>query len=586
MSCELIYMFFNRIESLPYLQNQGIRLSNKYDIKVDVDGFGYCTNIYISEKEDIYENIYSNVIKNINVLVGINGMGKTTLLNIVGSTRNERKSKLSQWVFFCIYKVDDYFVIEGNDKDFIKEAVDNFEHPHGIHPEYSIKCSYNFDKQRFCFENLCFEMDKESSINKILYYKDRSNHLVGWSNKNNRYDDATDYNVFVERQIISPSPLNICKYINSINSDKNWGDFRLPHISLVLSIDGMSRKNYRWNGYDVGFEKKTFIVQFLLAYASDNYYDLDDNNLGALRELEIQLDKKSYDNGLEYKDIDNYINLILLKYDKDIHKELLEFIDILLNLDDSYFLLTSSHWQLTKANIKSGCIGLRFDVTDMMYKYLLECADKIIGINNTLKVTYPHMSAGELKMIDIFASIASYSVGKGNHYIVLLDEPEKSLHPEMSRCFIENLKRYAIMLSKEVNCTFQFIISTHTPFLISDVPKPYIHCLKRNTMGEIIIENAGMGLLSNIHDIMKDTFFLEKPFGEFSNEYFNSVVEQIKGLEEGNKKRVRKIIDDIDEPTIYTYLNKKYNERINEISTNDELILYYEEQIAKLKEKK
>ena len=53
------------------------------------------------------------------------------------------------------------------------------------------------------------------------------------------------------------------------------------------------------------------------------------------------------------------------------------------------------------------------------------------------------MSAGELKMIDIFASIASYSVGKGNHYIVLLDEPINAIDQSginSVRTIINNLK--------------------------------------------------------------------------------------------------------------------------------------------------
>ncbi len=584
MSCELIYVYFNRIESLPCLHNQGFSLSNKYDIQVEVDEFEYCTSISISEKEDIYENIYSDVIKDINVIVGINGMGKTTLFDILGSTRNERKSKLLQWTFFLIYKTDDYFVIEGNNSDFIKEAIDNFSHPHGIHPEYSIKCSYNFEEKKFCFKNLCRESDRESVVNKILYYKDRSNNAFKWNNKDNSYEDAMDYNVFIERQIIAPSPLNICNYINSIYSDKNWGDFSLPKINAVLSIDGINRKKLFWNGFDEKFRKKTFLLQFLLNYASDNCHGLNDENLSSIKEIVNELEEKSYNKILEYKDIDEYISKVLKKYEGEKYIQIYNLVNMIQGLEDSFFSATTLKgiW----SNLMPSCMSLIFNVTDLKYRELLETTDKIFGISNTLKIIYPRMSAGELKMIDIFSSIASFISDKGTHYIILLDEPEKSLHPEMSRRFICNLKTHAVMLAKVFNCTFQFLISTHTPFLISDVPKPHIHCLNKNQAGQYVIEKAKKGLMSNVHDIVKDTFFLDKPVGEFADVFFEEIIFEISNLNGENKDRIRKIIDDIDEPTIFTYLNKIYNEKIKKVLEDDDLIIYYEKQLEKLKEKK
>ena len=102
----------------------------------------------------------------------------------------------------------------------------------------------------------------------------------------------------------------------------------------------------------------------------------------------------------------------------------------------------------------------------------------------------------------------------------------------------------------------------------------------------ILIEEAQMGLLSNIHDIVKNTFFLENPLGEFSNVYFSNILEQINELNKDNEKRIRKIIDDIDEPVLHAFLNKQYNEKIRKIFKEDELIKYYEKQLEKLKGKK
>ena len=338
MGCELIYMFFNRIDSLPYLRNQGICLSNKYDISVDMDEFDYCTSIIMEEKEDIYENIYSEHVKSINALVGINGIGKTTLFNILGSNRNERKGKLYQWTFFFIYQIDDYFVIEGNDKELIKEAVDNFEHPHGISPEYSVKCRYDFVNKRFVFFELCHEEKQESAVNKVLYYKDRSDEAIGWSNKYDRQDGMPDYNVFAERQVITATPMSICNYIHSIQNGHNWGKFNLPQIGVRCSLEGRRRTLF-WKGYGREFEKKTFILHFLLDYAAVNSNDLSNTCISELQAITEMLDKKSTQRNLEYADIDDYLEMLRKKYSLEKCLDLLEVVELLYKLEDKYFLL-------------------------------------------------------------------------------------------------------------------------------------------------------------------------------------------------------------------------------------------------------
>lgn len=585
MNSELIYVFFNEIDSLPSLKNQGFCLSNRYEIDVDFDGFGYCSAINISEKEDIYESLYSECIRNINILVGINGMGKTTLLNILGGTRNERKSKLFQWSFFFLYKIDEYFVIEGNNKALIEYIVDDFSHRNGISSEYSIKCKYDYTKKKFNFLDFCSSSDEESIINKILYYKDKCNNSIKWINVDDSYDEEIDYNVFMERKIITPNALSICNYINSIDENYNWGEFTLPELYATITLTENNGKSLFWKNYDDKFFKKTFIFKLLLDYASDNYIKLEDKKLEVIRNLAERVDRESEKKTIDYKKIDSLLSQIYKIYEIKKHKDFLEVIDTLLLLSESFFKESMSWRGEGLIAIPNGKT-LQFKVSDKKFRKLLQKMDKVKGIDHTLEVIYPQMSAGELKMIDIFSSLETFINGEGQNYIVLLDEPEKSFHPEMSRRFIYNLKVHAEKLACKYKCTFQFLITTHTPFLISDIPKSYIHCIKKDKSGKISIQNAEMGLLSNVHDIMKETFFLDKPFGEFSNKYFDFIISQVNNLEKENKEKVRKIIDDIDEPTIFTYLNKIYNEKIKEISTDDELIMYYEKQLEKLKEKK
>ena len=60
-----------------------------------------------------------------------------------------------------------------------------------------------------------------------------------------------------------------------------------------------------------------------------------------------------------------------------------------------------------------------------------------------------------------------YSEAIQPNLILLLDEPENYMHPEMCRTFIRNLN---VLLSKRnPNTELQVLISTHSPFMLSDV---------------------------------------------------------------------------------------------------------------------
>ena len=53
------------------------------------------------------------------------------------------------------------------------------------------------------------------------------------------------------------------------------------------------------------------------------------------------------------------------------------------------------------------------------------------------------------------------------------------------------------------------------------------HCLNKNQAGQYVIEKAKKGLMSNVHDIVKDTFFLDKPVGEFADVFFEEIIFEI-----------------------------------------------------------
>lgn len=72
------------------------------------------------------------------------------------------------------------------------------------------------------------------------------------------------------------------------------------------------------------------------------------------------------------------------------------------------------------------------------------------------------MSSGEFAMLAMILSISA--AANDNHALILIDEPELSLHPNWQMTFIDNLDRAL----KNQNC--HLVITTHSHMLVSDLP--------------------------------------------------------------------------------------------------------------------
>ncbi len=124
---------------------------------------------------------------------------------------------------------------------------------------------------------------------------------------------------------------------------------------------------------------------------------------------------------------------------------------------------------------------------------------------------------------------------------------------------------------------YQVIISTHSPFMISDVPKEYITCLKViiKEDGEIERETikAEFGLMSNFYDIIKNDFFISAPIGEFAKMTFDKILQRINEMKEYDEKNIRQLeglIMGIGEAFIKKKLLDYLEKKVIELITPDD----------------
>lgn len=115
------------------------------------------------------------------------------------------------------------------------------------------------------------------------------------------------------------------------------------------------------------------------------------------------------------------------------------------------------------------------------------------------------------------------------HINVIFDEIELYFHPEMQREFISRLLHGIQQLPFETIRSVQFVIVTHSPFVLSDIPVQNILFLKKN--GEKASKEGMASFGANIHTMLVNSFFLKGgAMGEFAKETILQMIDQMNAV--------------------------------------------------------
>jgi restriction system-associated AAA family ATPase len=93
-----------------------------------------------------------------------------------------------------------------------------------------------------------------------------------------------------------------------------------------------------------------------------------------------------------------------------------------------------------------------------------------LKLNNGNEVDYLSLSDGEHQFLNVFGTILMISQ---NNCLFLLDEPETHFNPKWRRTFISTLKEITINRKQDM------IITTHSPFVVSDCKNENVYIFKR-----------------------------------------------------------------------------------------------------------
>lgn len=212
------------------------------------------------------------------------------------------------------------------------------------------------------------------------------------------------------------------------------------------------------------------------------------------------------------------------------------------------------------------------------------------------------LSSGEQQLIHSIQSIlyhlknlnsVFYSEGEKISYKkinLVLDEIELYYHPEYQRKFINYLLIGIEKLKIENIKGINIIFSTHSPFILSDIPNQNIIRLIEGEPQKSLPADKTFG--ANIHDLLANDFFLKNGFmGEFAHKYIMELIEEINNLDEvillkEHNSYIRKV-EIIDEPFIKYKLTEALENRKPKFENDlDVLIAKKQKELDNLKSKK
>jgi len=197
-----------------------------------------------------------------------------------------------------------------------------------------------------------------------------------------------------------------------------------------------------------------------------------------------------------------------------------------------------------------------------------------VEINTVLKPYWLGISSGELNVLKLFSGMMdcdfSPRVQFSNNIILLLDEPEQAYHPEWQRKFIQLLITFTKYMKemKYWSCdNIQIVMTTHSPFTISDLLEENTHYLDSDNKNKTLIIKNKNAFAGNIHELLINKFFLSSTIGSYSEKTLKKTICFMNNSESQKKDRMqwashKLIIERVSDPLLKRELLKIYNEKL------------------------
>ena len=625
---ELIYVWINQSENGVF-EEHGINLSPEYNFLVNRldNGIVLSEDTLWNKTESIFK---SDTIINVTAVVGKNGAGKTTLLkflynmhNQIGGMRagSERNPFLDKNQMIVVAKINEVPMVFYNicNENFtnatqyhtsinLKENI--FESSHAYNEE--VKCF--FDTLRIFFTNSNYSIDNKMHIG---FQDDLSQLSLSDGEMNSIGREYFRKVLDLNNSIDYLSPGMYLDWRNEyLNKEYSWLDFqKICDIIFYKKLlnDGFFEKYIGKKSSSIFLGVKN-IIRIIDSMHRDFYrkYIEGENDNHIFFEYYIQL--QTLFSSVEQLPPDRYLIcslciILMFEYcidkgidmpsSEDLVKNEIEWLEYNICLSEDYYTHAKEEIKelityVSKSEVPNNG-GMPRDIPEYMdyividyendqenYRGFTGFIDDLFRKETCFLLRYLvfdnlGMSTGERAFQNLFTrmnlipqlnTMLNRNLQYSDNLFLIIDEIDLYLHPEWQQNFI------SIMLY-EIEKQFhgkkvQIVFSTHSPLLLSDIPRENTVYLRENQGRRVVDprESHQQTFGKDIYSLLKDSFYLESySMGKYARNYINQIIGIMLHAEQNNRnfelyeieeldKRIKLIGNEVIRQKLQTTLSK------------------------------
>lgn len=377
-----------------------------------------------------------------------------------------------------------------------------------------------------------FEWINRQLHNKIPLYFKKEN--IQFNRKADFVDMLTDSNNFIINKAKTYGYYDIKDFVHNVISQGCFMFLLIKIAELFSLLEGykniITLKNLKNVLEDmVDFIHNKNAINKIISLNEINIEKKHKDLMDFYKEIQTEFNNKLKDESItgQFKDNDylNYFSLLidsLVKLENNLYKgesNLFEILETkngnLYRLNSTVFLNSIKDDKDSDENLLLNSLGI-FRRSYYKNKVNDEC------------YSFYDLSTGEQRLLRFFADLLSLENKKVNVYI--FDEMDLSWHPEWQRKMVYYIKDF---FDKCHSGYKNIIFTTHSPFILSDMPANNVVMLYRDSNGmSQIYKNTPNSFCANIHDLFSDNFFFRNcngicTIGEFAKNHIDTIKSDI-----------------------------------------------------------
>lgn len=598
---------------------QGFQLSGEFRFDYDMENGTLAVSrnpLYVDGFYRLGNDSRQAVITNITAVIGRNGAGKSTFLNFI-----KKYLVPAQGLDFkdalVVYRHGEEHVVLYDGKDLevnvVKEdaAIPDFMIRKNSEPK-----PYRSDTSFIFFSNI-LDLSAEENLND--YYNLSTNYLIKGDKRNRverHFDHGDQSEIDVHRiEEINRQVIFVHDYETKF---KDKLSIRIPSELQIVPIESDDPKNMMLGPYEEIYRQ---IMYRLIDSKTRTRQRLDKSNATDNYILSTMRKNLFYDRVYTavvksfFKDLALYTNHPVVD-----SKELADAFnqhpdaDVLDSIDHMFNMLRRRSQRYENDRIYRWVSAI-LDVLELIHKYVesrpswtdpvvsipvqsdsLENSDSYVFVQKYRDSfhAYPYLdfdwnglSTGEKSFLNMFSRLYTRSDSQvfgsneklADHVVLLIDEGELYFHPEWQRQFVYNLIRFlgvAYGRQRGPQRKIQVILTSHSPFILSDMPNYNVNYVSGGDGGSIVttgLEEDRQTFAANIHTLFMDSFYMENgTIGEVARIKIDHLLRDLfksKNVKPEDRKRMKKTIDLIGEVVIRRKLIEIYEEKFGREDGHD-----------------